>query len=503
MTNTTELLRRTGSMSLGEINALTKAERDHVRQWLTDNFCSEDSFGWELAELADGGFSLEDPSVGESVDDEFGVHLIDDPSGPAFLVVLYQGPPEGCIFDRKTARQVAIVSEGDVIEIETGYRKAAEQISRLLPGVSPLAVTAAEYAKFPPPPGGPANEQEWRARFPEPEAQRTIDLVVEGLRETASYEGASPHHCHFEDDNDVPYPNQPKDPFEWLCGCKRLRFASCSPFDEFQLTDVRPLSIFLQLKELSLKVEPATDLSSLAALRSLEELSIKGGEESNWEWLAQLTDLRQLSVSRSNTKSSAIHQFNVRGNPKLEKLAWYGVFTDISQLGLGPNLRELSLGGRFEDLTPLSGLDSLEVLSLGGEVRDITPLLGLKQLWQLELRFNRVRSLEGIERMESLGDLDVWGNCITDFAPIHRWLKDEEEAEEWIRLAKPTQLDLSSPAGLAVHEDWYNPDKWEALAEHFDAEGNAQGEHIRQCLAEGKSNKDWFRGQRLPVRERI
>jgi len=497
MTNTTDLLHRAGSLGLGELSALTKPERDHVRQWLTDNFCSEDTFGWELTELADGGLSLEDPSEGGSVDDEFRVHLIDGASGPAFLVVLYQGPPEGRIFDRKTAAPVALVSEGDVIEIEQGYRKAAEQISRLLPGVSPLAVTAAEYATFPPPPGGPANEQEWRARFPEPEAQRTIHLLVEALRKTSSYKGASPHHCYFEDDNDVPYPNQPKDPFEWLCGCKRLPLASCSPFSEFQL------AIFSQLKELSLKVDPATDLSPLAALHSLEELSVKGGEESSWEWLAQLVDLRELSISRSDTESSAIHQFNVRGNPKLEKFAWSGDFTDISQLGLGPNLRELSLGGRLEDLTPLRGLDSLEVLSLFGcEVRDITPLLGLKQLWELELRFNRVRSLEGIERMESLGELDVWGNCVTDFSPIHRWLEDEEEAEEWIRLTTPTQLDLSSPAGLAVHEDWFNPDKWEALAAHFDAQGNPQGEHIRECLANGKSDEGWFRSHRLPVRER-
>ena len=146
MTNTTNSLHHAGSMGLGEINTLTNPERGQIKQWLTDNFCSEETFGWELTELAGGGFSLEDPSEGESVDDEFGVHLIDDPSGPAFLVVLYQGPPEGCIFDRKTAQPVAIVSEGDVIEIEQGYRKAAEQLSRLLPGVSPLAVTAAEDA---------------------------------------------------------------------------------------------------------------------------------------------------------------------------------------------------------------------------------------------------------------------------------------------------------------------------------------------------------------------
>lgn len=79
-----------------------------------------------------------------------------------------------------------------------------------------------------------------------------------------------------------------------------------------------------------------------------------------------------------------------------------------------------------------------------------------KQLWQLELRFNRVRSLEGIERMKSLSGLDVWGNLHHRFRTVHRWLDDDDEAEEWIRLARGTQLDLSSPAGAAVHEDWFN-----------------------------------------------
>jgi Leucine-rich repeat (LRR) protein len=133
-------------------------------------------------------------------------------------------------------------------------------------------------------------------------------------------------------------------------------------------------------------------------------------------------------------------------------------------------------------------------------VQDITPLLGLTKLWQLSLRSNRVRSLEGIERMTALHDLDANGNCITDFAPIHRLFKDEEEAAEWIRLAAPTQLDLSSPAGLAVHADWFNAAKWEALAVHFDAQGNPLAEHIRLCLAGGESDETWFGSHRLPTR---
>ena len=71
MTHTTDSLRHAGSMGLSEVSALTKPEREHVRQWLTDNFCSEETFGWVLTELADGGLSLEDPSESESVDDRW------------------------------------------------------------------------------------------------------------------------------------------------------------------------------------------------------------------------------------------------------------------------------------------------------------------------------------------------------------------------------------------------------------------------------------------------
>lgn len=275
-------------------------------------------------------------------------------------------------------------------------------------------------------------------------------------------------------------------------------------FEDGPFEDVRPFSVFTQLTVLKLNVGAATDLSSLGQLRGLKTLGIDGGEKSSWEWLGELRDLETLGLSPSDYENGGAHRIDLSGNPKLSELSWYGGSGDLTPLARAPKLETLKLGGAIVDLAPLQALGALSELDISGEVRDLSPLLGLKSLYSLSLRGNRIRSLEGIETLPELGSLDVDSNCIGDFSPVRLWLKDEDEANEWIRLTARSQFDLSSPAGQAAHEDWDNAEKWLALAVHFESLADPRGAQLRQYLETGEcAEEDWFENHEVPVLRRL
>jgi hypothetical protein len=122
-------------LTLGEVGVLPEGERALIKQWLEDNFCTEDTFECELQELDNGGYSLTDAmdSLGAD-DDAFGVHVLDRGADfPGFLVVLFEDLPQGMVIDRSTLEIVAAVIDGDIAEVRDGYRNQMSDIIDAVP----------------------------------------------------------------------------------------------------------------------------------------------------------------------------------------------------------------------------------------------------------------------------------------------------------------------------------------------------------------------------------
>jgi len=129
------MTQQTQRLSLGEVGSLREGERALIKEWLVDNFCTEDTFECELHELESGGFSLDDAMDSLAADDDsFGVHVLSgDDHTPEFLVVLFEDLPQGIMVDRRTLEIVGAVIEGDIVEVSDGYEKYMSAISAAVP----------------------------------------------------------------------------------------------------------------------------------------------------------------------------------------------------------------------------------------------------------------------------------------------------------------------------------------------------------------------------------
>lgn len=497
-------LQRGESLALRDVGRLEPKERQHVQTWLKRNFCKADNFGCKLSVLHDGGLHLDDPDDSVGGAGEFKVHTIDLADGtPAFLAVMFVGGSEGSVYDRRKRRVAALAIEGELSEIGADYDDLAPALSRLIPGVKAIPKTPKRAKPFPPPPGSPADGAAWRALFPEPEAQRTIDLLVRSV-EQHRLEGGTNLHWAFEHEHKIKPRHQPADPYEWLCAARSLEFMSGSLIDDNPLADLRPLAVFTQLRTLMVDVVPGTDLSPLGDLRSLETLTLNGGKAAKYGWLASLPALEEFSLSFGRSAPNPDFHLSLAANSRLRTFSLYNCPADLSRLELPKSLETLELRGPISDITPLHHLRALTELNLTGcRIRDFTQFAPFKSLETLDLRDNLVENLEGIGKLRELYDLDILANCIVDFSTALAWKKhkeDPEEVQDWIDYALDSQLDLTSPQGRAVLANWDSVPAWEALAAHFDTDRKTKqhAKDIRACLAGKEPDGIWFLGRNLP-----
>jgi hypothetical protein len=347
------------------------------------------------------------------------------------------------------------------------------------------------------PPEGPKDLDGWRALYPDPEAQRTIDEVVAGLERAREDGDSSVLHSAFEEEVGIPIKRQPKDPFIWLCHAKSLWLTNVTPFDDVVLTDVRPLEPFKQLKLLKISAAFETDLSTLRLFEELTDLYVRGGEKTDWSWLSSLSNLEVLKLATSQdgrAQVEAAPHFKLLNNAKLQHFEWSGNYDDISHLGLGKQVKRIKLLGKVSDISSLAGIVALRELDLRGcQVRDITPLFKLPNLEVLDVSWNQIANLHGIEGFSKLR-LDAEFNCISDLEPYRRLMsKFPDHAESWIKKTASTQLKLTTPEARAVYDDWLNLDKWRALADVLEAAGDPMGKRIRLRLSNEKgSGLPWF-----------
>lgn len=365
--------------------------------------------------------------------------------------------------------------------------------------------TGTSDTSFSPPSGAPADLEGWRALYPEPEAQRTIDEIAAGLERAREEGSSSVLHSTFEDEVGLPLKKQPTDPYLWLCQAKSLWLTNVTPFDDVVLEDVRPLAIFAQLRLLEVSTTHEADLSPLGALDGLGKLYVRGGERSDWSWLSALSKLEALEVAASQVAQANVEhapRFTLSAHTRLKRFQWSGRYDDISHLGLGTQLERIKLLGQFSDITSLATVRSLQHLDLRGcQVRDISPLTNLEHLEVLDISWNQVASLSGIEKFRKL-KLDAEFNCISDFEPYRQLMvKFPDYAEGWIKKTAATQLNLKIPEARAVYDDWLDLDKWKALADVLEAAGDPMGKRIRLRLSNEKGSglpRYWARGSMTP-----
>ena len=146
-----------------------------------------------------------------------------------------------------------------------------------------------------------------------------------------------------------------------------------------EITDLRGLSAFSNLKKLNLSNNMVTDISELSKLKELKILHLVGNQISDVSALSSLTNLEFLDLEGNKIS-------DISALKRLTRLTVLDLrnnhISDISSLSAMKDMRCLYLGNNeITDITPLQSLVKLTYLSMGGnEISDIEPISDMKTL---------------------------------------------------------------------------------------------------------------------------
>jgi internalin A len=197
-----------------------------------------------------------------------------------------------------------------------------------------------------------------------------------------------------------------------------------------QLTDLRQVSRFKNLKTLSVFGNQVTDLNPLQELQELVVLNASGNRIFDVSALSSLTSLQSLNLSE---------------NP----------IRDISPLRTLEKLRKFRADRcRLRSLTPLSGLSLLEELYLNeNAITQTDALSSLQALQILGLARNRIQDIHPLAQLANLRKLSVADNQLTILPEdLSSWKSLQElyvagnqlgSADSITPLQSVTHLDLS------------------------------------------------------------
>lgn len=129
-----------------------------------------------------------------------------------------------------------------------------------------------------------------------------------------------------------------------------------------------------------------------------------------------------------------------------ERYAGYGDVGSLADLSNMPNLREVGLSRlRISDLTPLIG-HRLDFLALcGNDIENLDVISRLDTVYSLYMADNPLVSLEGIEGMLNLRDLDISATRVTDLSPLASTQLDTLKAFDM-----PDDIDLSALSSIST-----------------------------------------------------
>lgn len=163
-----------------------------------------------------------------------------------------------------------------------------------------------------------------------------------------------------------------------------------------EITDTNLLTNFTGLKELSLNSKKIKDLSFIKNLKELTHLHLNDIVISDLKFLLGLTKLRYLHLRNNKIK-------NVEIINTLEK---------IEELDLSYNKIEKCI---------LSNLKKLRILNLqNNSIRSIENIY-LKEIIVLNISYNPLNNLKGLENSEHLVHLELESTVVVDFKPIMNW----------------------------------------------------------------------------------
>jgi hypothetical protein len=183
------------------------------------------------------------------------------------------------------------------------------------------------------------------------------------------------------------------------------------------ITDINPLTAFINLYRLSLGGTGISDLTPLVGLTNLQSLWLYDTIGSDLPSLLGLTNLQTLTLV--NAAVSDLTPLSSLTNLQTLTLVNAAV-SDLTPLSSLTNLQFLLLLITVvRDLTPLAGLTNLEMLFLENTaVSDLTPLAGLTNLQTLWLQDTAVSDLTPLVGLTSLQRLDLDNTAVSDLTPL-------------------------------------------------------------------------------------
>ena len=163
------------------------------------------------------------------------------------------------------------------------------------------------------------------------------------------------------------------------------------------ISDLRPLSSLVGLRQLVLYGNEISDLAPLSSLENLTSLQLGYNQISDVSALSSLTNLTLLGLIENE-------------------------ISDISPLASLTNLRELRLtSNSITDVAPLGQLTQLQRLYLNNnQITDITSLRSLTQLDTLNLSGNQIRETSVLDQLTELDEVYLYNNPIrTNVCPTN------------------------------------------------------------------------------------
>lgn len=183
-----------------------------------------------------------------------------------------------------------------------------------------------------------------------------------------------------------------------------------------QITDVDSLSTLNNLHYLQLNHNQISNITVISNLTEIRQILVDDNNITSIPSLANLSNLKQLSLSANN-----ISQLTDISNTNINTLIVSdNQLTSIEQLGSSNTLKVLNLSNNnINSLDGLESLSSIEQLNLSyNQIQNIENLSASSNLKNLNLRNNKIDKLNGFDSITSLEELNLSQNQISQTIDI-------------------------------------------------------------------------------------
>lgn len=277
------------------------------------------------------------------------------------------------------------------------------------------------------------------------------------------------------------------DDLRYLLNQRSLEFMG-----EEELDDLGPLSMFTELRSLTIAGASVYDLSPIRNLTHLEYLDVSGTEVRNLEPLRYATQLKEIRLSQTRI-------MNVSGLTRFVNLRILDLsqtmVSDISGMELLTSLTDLDLTNTLvSNASPIESLVNLERLALSlTRVANIQPLATLKKLTHLELEHCPVNDLRPLASCQSLSNIfldhteimslnDLRGLPVLSRIYCDNTMVNQTIAQQFLRL-RPNVLVIFDSGRLLTWWETMSPVWQDVYMKAMEFDGMAPGRETLQKMA--------------------